>query len=121
MSYEQILEIIELLKTTYLSYEEIGKQYGFEARTISRINRGIYHKQANETYPIRIGKLGNNTPKLSYEQVTEIIDLLINSTLSLRQIAKRFGVEYKDILGIKNGTTKLYRRKDLKYPLRSNN
>lgn len=117
----QVLEIIELLKTTYLSYEEIGRQYGVEARTISRINRGIYHKQANETYPIRIGKLGNNTPKLSYKQVTEIIDLLVNSTLSLRQIAKRFGVEYKDILGIKNGTTKLYRRKDLKYPLRSNN
>lgn len=121
LSDKQVLEIIELLKSSYLSYEEIGSQYGVEARAISRINRGICHKQTNETYPIRIGKLGNNTPKLSYGQVTEIIDLLVNSTLSLRQIAKKFGVEYKDILGIKNGTTKLYRKKDLKYPLRSNN
>lgn len=121
LSDKQVLEIIELLKSSYLSYEEIGSQYGVEARAISRINRGIFHKQTSETYPIRIGKLGNNTPKLSYEQVTEIIDLLVNSTLSLRQIAKKFGVEYKDILGIKNGTTKLYRKKDLEYPLRSNN
>ena len=121
LSDKQVLEIIELLKSSYLSYEEIGSQYGIEARAISRINRGIFHKQTSETYPIRIGKLGNNTPKLSYEQVTEIIDLLVNSTLSLRQIAKKFGVEYKDILGIKNGTTKLYRKKDLEYPLRSNN
>ena len=121
LSDKQVLEIIELLKSSYLSYEEIGGQYGIEARAISRINRGIFHKQTSETYPIRIGKLGNNTPKLSYEQVTEIIDLLVNSTLSLRQIAKKFGVEYKDILGIKNGTTKLYRKKDLEYPLRSNN
>ena len=121
LSDKQVLEIIELLKSSYLSYEEIGSQYGVEARVISRINRCIFHKQTSETYPIRIGKLGNNTPKLSYEQVTEIIDLLVNSTLSLRQIAKKFGVEYKDILGIKNGTTKLYRKKDLEYPLRSNN
>lgn len=121
LSDKQVLEIIELLKSSYLSYEEIGSQYGVEARAISRINRGVFHKQTSETYPIRIGKLGNNTPKLSYEQVTEIIDLLVNSTLSLRQIAKKFGVEYKDILGIKNGTTKLYRKKDLEYPLRSNN
>ena len=121
LSDKQVLEIIELLKSSYLSYEEIGSQYGVEARVISRINRGIFHKQTSETYPIRIGKLGNNTPKLSYEQVTEIIDLLVNSTLSLRQIAKKFGVEYKDILGIKNGTTKLYRKKDLEYPLHSNN
>ena len=102
LSDKQVLEIIELLKSSYLSYEEIGSQYGVEARAISRINRGVFHKQTSETYPIRIGKLGNNTPKLSYEQVTEIIDLLVNSTLSLRQIAKKFGVEYKDILGIKN-------------------
>lgn len=121
LSDKQVLEIIELLKSSYLSYEEIGSQYGVEARAISRINRGVFYKQTSETYPIRIGKLGNNTPKLSYEQVTEIIDLLVNSTLSLRQIAKKFGVEYKDILGIKNGTTKLYRKKDLEYPLRSNN
>lgn len=121
LSDKQVLEIIELLKSSYLSYEEIGSQYGVEARAISRINRGVFHKQTSETYPIRIGKLGNNTPKLSYGQVTEIIDLLVNSTLSLRQIAKKFGVEYKDILGIKNGTTKLYRKKDLEYPLRSNN
>ena len=121
LSDKQVLEIIELLKSSYLSYEEIGSQYGVEARAISRINRGVFHKQTSEAYPIRIGKLGNNTPKLSYGQVTEIIDLLVNSTLSLRQIAKKFGVEYKDILGIKNGTTKLYRKKDLEYPLRSNN
>ncbi len=121
LSNEQVLEIIHLLKTTYLSFEDIGEIYQVEARAISRINRGICHKQPNESYPIRLGKLGNNIPKLSYEQVTEIIKLLLYSKLSLRQIAKKFNVEYKDILGIKNGSTKLYRRKEMKYPLRPNN
>ena len=71
-------------------------------------------------YPIRLGQVGASV-KLTYEQVTEIIDDLMNTNLSLRKIAITHGCEYKDVLGIKNGTTKLYRRRGLTYPLRPNN
>ena len=114
-----IAEIIQLLKTTYRSFESIGTQYGVEARTISRINRGLLHRQEIE-YPIRLGRVGASV-KLTYEQVTEIINDLINTNLSLRAIASAHNCEYKDVLGIKNGTTKLYRRRGLTYPLRPNN
>lgn len=121
LTSDDVQEIIKILKYTYRSFESIGQQYGIEARAISRINRGIFHKQDNEIYPIREGKIGNNTPKLTYEQVTEIIKLLLDTNLSLREIASRFSCEYRDILNIKNGTTKLYRRRELTYPLRKNN
>lgn len=119
LTSSQILEIVQLLKYTYRSYEDIAKQYGVEYRTIGRINKGIFHHNKTEQYPLRDGKMTSIPPKFTYEQVTDIIRLLIHTPLSLREIAKRFNAEYVDILKIKNGTTKVYRRRDLTYPLRS--
>lgn len=121
LTNQDVKDIIKLLKFTYRTFEDIGVQYGVEARTISRINKGLFHKDEHQEYPIRIWKATSSPLKLTYEEVSEIIFLLVSTRLSLREIAKRFGVEYKDILNIKNGTTKAYRRKDLTYPLRSNN
>ena len=114
-------EIIYILKNSYRSYENIAKQFNVEYRAISRINRGILHKRDNEEYPIRIGKFGSKNLKFYYEQVTEIINLLQSTDKSLREIARIFNCEYRDILEIKNGTKLIYRRKELTYPLRSNN
>lgn len=119
LNSNQVAEIIRLLESTYRSFESIGAQYGVEARTISRINRGLLHKRDIE-YPIRLGQVGVSV-KLTYEQVTEIINDLTTTNLSLRKIANAHDCEYKDVLGIKNGTTKLYRRRGLTYPLRPNN
>lgn len=121
LTKKEVAEIISILKTTYRSFEDIGKEYQVEARTISRINKGEYHKKEEEIYPIREGKLGNHLPKLTYIQVSEIIELLQSTKISLREIARRYDCDYRDILGIKNGTTKLYRRRGLTYPLRANN
>jgi group I intron endonuclease len=121
LSQTEVDEIYLLLKYTYRSYESIGQQYGVEARAISRINRGIFHKKDNEIYPLREGKIGSVPPKLTYEQVTSIISQLQSTSKSLREIARDFDVDYKDILDIKNGTTKLYRRRGIAYPLRPNN
>ena len=121
LTNDNIQEIISILKYTYRSYESIGQQYGVEARTIAKINKGIFHKQESEIYPIRESKLGSISPKLTYEEVSDIIGLLLDTNLSLREIARQFNCDYKDILNIKNGTTKLYRRHGLTYPLRANN
>lgn len=117
----EVEEIILILKNTYRSYENIAQQFNVEYRTISRINRGLLHRKEGEHYPIREGKLGSKPPKFTYEQVTDIIFYLVHTEESLRSIAKKFSGEYRDILNIKNGTTKLYRRRDLTYPLRANN
>ena len=119
LSVSDIEEITTILRYTYRSFESIGQQYGVEARTISRINRGLAHHRDIE-YPIREAQVGKNN-KLTYEQVTNIICDLLDTNFSLREIGLRNSCEYRDVLNIKNGTTKLYRRKELTYPLRPNN
>lgn len=121
LSKTEALEIINLLKFTYLSYEEIGKKYNVEARAISRINKGTYHKNSNENYPIRNYANKSKKPKLTYEQVTEIINLLVNSNMSISKIAKQYAVGSNIIIGIKSGNNKMYKRAEYAYPLRKNN
>ena len=119
-SEEQIEEIKYLLKYTYRTYTNIAEQYGVESNIIGRINRGESYKDLNESYPLRKGKAYENTP-LSYVEVSEIIEILINTDLSLRKIASLYQVSYPTIQAIKNGSIKLYRREGLEYPLRLNN
>ena len=117
---EQIKEIIEILKTTYRLYEDIGKQYNVSLSTIKKINSGEVHKQNNESYPIRKYK-NSGTPNCTYAQVTEIIELLITTNMSCNQISKCYNINLQTIYMIKNGTAKRYRRDGYKYPLRKNN
>ena len=116
-----IEEIIYALKFSYSSYEDIGKRYGVEGRTISRINNGTYHKQDDISYPIRQYRATKNAGQLTYHQVLEIIELISTTKISLRQIALQYNVTPNIIIGIKNGSTKMYRRDNLVYPLRANN
>jgi len=116
-----IKDIIKLLKYTYRSYKDIGEQFEVNYVTIRNINNGKTYKQNNIEYPIRKWKATRHPGKFTYEQITEIIYLLQNSLLSLREIAQKYECDYRDILYIKNGTTKMYRREELTYPLRPNN
>src|SRR5574344_1116713 len=49
----QVLEIIDLLKTTTLGNQEIAKEYNVSENTICGINTGYYWFQDNIDYPIR--------------------------------------------------------------------
>ena len=53
---EQILMIINLLKTTKLTFEEISQQTGYDYRNLFKINSGELWKMDNETYPLRTPK-----------------------------------------------------------------
>jgi transposase len=57
---------------------------------------------------------------LSKDDVNQIIRVIVQTTLSYRNIANQFGVSLATVLNIKNGVKK-YRRTELNYPLRSNN
>lgn len=116
-----VQDIIQLLKFTFRSYKDIAQQFGVEYRAIKRINSGELHKQDNIKYPIRTWRATKNTPKFTYEQVTEIIYLLQKTDFSLREIAKKYDAEYRDISAINNGIVKMYKREGLTYPLRKRN
>ena len=120
LTEDNVNDIIEILKYSYRGYDEIGSQYGVKGSTIKQINAGTIHKRSDESYPIR--KYNNSgKPDLTYEQVTELSELLLNTKISCNQLAKQFNVPLNTIYGVNNGTSKRYKRDYYKYPLRKRN
>lgn len=50
---QQFNEIVDLLKNSKLTFENIAQKYSLNKRTINRINNGYTHKLLNEDYPLR--------------------------------------------------------------------
>ena len=109
--------IIELLKYTYRFNGDIARDFGVEVHVITRINNGTTHHRDNIQYPIRNWK-SSGVILFTYEQVTEIIETLLNTNESINSIAKRYNVSHSAIAGINRGTSKKYFREGLSYPLR---
>lgn len=118
LDQESVDLIIDLLRYSYFLNGEIARMFGVEVHAISKINDGIAHHREGVAYPIRKWK-SCGTMLFTYEQVTEILDLLQNSDMSMNQIAKRYNVYVQSIMMINNGSSKKYRREGVKYPIRS--
>ena len=117
LSDEQVEEIVEILQHTYRQYADIAKQYDISISAVKQINSGDCHPLSCISYPIRSYK-NSGTPACTYDQVTEIGDLLMNTDISCGQLAKIFNVDLQTIYIINNGNAKRYRRDELNYPLR---
>lgn len=118
LTEEDVDLIIELLKNTYFFNGKIARMFNVEVHAISDINQGFTHRKNDIQYPIRNWKSCGKTP-LTYEQVTDVIDLIKTSQLSLNKIAKQYNVNISVIQMINNGSAKKYRRDNIKYPIRS--
>lgn len=118
LSDEQVDEIIHTLKYSYTQYGEIARKYGVKISSIKYINSGATHHRDNESYPIRKYK-NSGRPVLTYEQVTEIIELLKTTNISMRKIAKMYNLsQHGEIVIINNGSSLRYRRDNEEYPIR---
>lgn len=117
LTENDIDSIIDLLKFTYRFNGDIAREYGVSPKTINEINKGIIHHRNNISYPIRNWK-SSGVILFTYEQVTEIIDALLNTNKSINSIAKRYNVSFNSIANINRGTSKKYYREGLSYPLR---
>jgi group I intron endonuclease len=117
LTEEDVSTIIDLLKYTYFLNGEIARRFNVEVHTISDINSGKSRKRDGVCYPIRNWK-SSGVIIFTYEQVTEIIDLLKNTDLSLSEIAKKYNVYIQPIQQINNGSAKKYRRNGTAYPIR---
>ena len=117
LTEEDVDDIINILKYTYRFNGDIAREYGVEVHTISKINSGMTHRQDNIQYPIRNWK-SSGVILFTYEQVTEIINALSNTSESINSIAKRYNVDRRAIENINRGTSKKYYRDGLSYPLR---
>ena len=117
LTEEDVDNIIDILKYTYRFNGDIAREYGVEVHTISDINKGNSHHRKNIQYPIRNWK-SSGIILFTYEQVTDIINLLLNTNKSIAFIAKKYNVNRRAIESINRGTSKKYFREGLSYPLR---
>ena len=94
--------------------EQIAKEYNVDPSNLSEINTGKAHRVDWLTYPIRKGRaqdvLKNN--------VDEIVNLLLNTQIPQKDIARKFNVSASSISSINKGLS--YKRDNLSYPLRDN-
>lgn len=106
---------------------DIAKKYSISETAISGINNGERYYNPNLIYPLREDtrfKKGAKAPKgveshlakFNQTQIDEIYELLANSNLSLRDIAKKYNVSYTVISAINRGLR--YNYSDFTYPIR---
>lgn len=115
LNKEQILNLINDLKYTNLSYLQLSKKYNIPTSTIGSINYGESYKMDIIDYPIR--EKQNKPGKLSDEEVNEIIKLLETTYDSYEEIGNRFGVEARAIARINKGY--FHKQDNIKYPIRN--
>lgn len=116
-------QIIEALKKQDMSANEIGRLFNVPSFTIGSINRGTHSvcRKIKEDYPIRKKPYRNPSNKIfSSFQLNQIVDLLLNTSLSLEEIAQRMGVTKSTIKSINAGGNYHNNLPAYKFPLRQN-
>lgn len=105
--------IITDLKNSSMAFSEICIKYNISDCTLWRINNGLTY-ETKENYPIRPCK----ARKLNENDVRQIIHLLQDTRLTLKQIGELFNVTDVTINTINQGKTKLWYHLSNKYPIR---
>lgn len=105
---EQIIEIKNKLKQG-ISFIDIEKEYNISSSFISSINHGNYFYDDRESYPL-------SKYYKEDKDYDELIDLLLNSSLTLSDIAKQLNISYATIKKINAGTLRKGLYPD--YPIR---
>lgn len=126
LSDEQALEVIDLLKNSFLTQKEIAEKFNVQDFIIKYINHGISHYNPDIKYPIREKYLGaklksarkNNYNLITNELLLEIHNLLLSSKLTYEEIALKLNINPKLMSTINTGRYDYYKLKGYEYPLR---
>lgn len=112
---EKIKQIVYSLKYELdKTIKDISKEYNVDLSQVSEINSGRLHPIPNTKYPIREGKVTNPI----FSHVDEVIDLLKNTNIPQKDIARQFNVSVACISSINKGNS--YRKDNIEYPIRKN-
>ena len=115
LSEEKFKQLVYSLKYEYdKNFDDLSKEYSLDKSCISEINQGISYHKDWLTYPLRKGKTKNPL----YSCWKDIIDLLKNTNLQQKDIAKQFNVGCAAVSNINLGRS--YRQNNLEYPIRKN-
>lgn len=110
---QEIRELKELLKTTNISFEELAQKYNYSVSSILKINNGKIWFNEHDVYPLRIDK---RNKKYYLDRALLIIDDLLNTKLTQKEIAKKYGVSRSCVTMINIGENN--KQPGLTYPLR---
>ena len=118
---EEIDKVIDLLKNTSKTFQEIADECEMSLTHIYNINVGERRKRDNIQYPIRDPKTkGTRGLIFTQEQVKEIHEYILNNPLEkFKDIAEKFHCTDFTIRNINQGKTKAYILEGYTYPLRS--
>lgn len=108
---QDVREIYDLLLNSTKPQYEIAKEYEISQTLLSNINLGLkYCLEGDYKYPLR------KNYKTSLKDYKELIDLLINTDLSYKEIAKKLNMAESTVKKINYG--KLQFDPDMSYPIR---
>ena len=113
---EEVNNIYMLLKEGQLTIREISKKINVSESIISSINIGQCFRRENESYPLRQKVYSKTRHVLKENELIELINDLVNTTISFSEISKKYNIGITTVHNINKGRT---RKKDnLLYPLR---
>ena len=118
---DEIDKIIELLRDTNMSFQEIAKECDVSLTHVYNINIGARRRRDGIKYPIRDNKTkGTKGLKFSQEECKNIHDYILNNpTEKMKDIAIHFNCDVTTLRRMSRGETKAYRLEGYNYPLRS--
>lgn len=109
--------ILQDLINTQLKQVEIAKKYQVSSQCVSDINQGKKYKQKGVNYPIREKQFDGKTC-LTPNELKDIYHDLKNTSISINQLAEKYGISAAAIRNINRGLTKKYHNPNIQYPIR---
>lgn len=113
---DSITKIKQLLKTSEITFTDLAKQFNTYRECIARINTGRYAYDNNENYPLRITRDWRVVPQETKEQIAKEI---LNSKITLKDLAKKYKVSEHLVQQINSGESNL--QGEYNFPLRKTN
>lgn len=111
-SQQEVDYVIDQILNTSKQLKEIAQETGYDYSTIKRIQAGKLWRKDSLNYPLR-KETGREYQKARAEM---IIEDLLNTSLTQKQIAEKYGCARTTVTAINNGNNN--RRENLQYPLR---
>lgn len=113
LTEQELFQLYQDLQEDLDSYKVLAKKYGFVSeQSIRDINKGIIYNRPNIQYPLRLDR--NTKAQL---RAKEIIELLLNTSLSFQEIAEKVNTPYSYVMNINAG--RRCKIEGISYPVRS--
>ena len=114
-SPEEIENIHQEILSQKMNFEKLAEKYHCGAQVISKINRGDIKAYRLEHYSYPLVDTSNQNLIL-FDAQKELVELLLNSALSMAEIANKLNLSYSQVRNFNAGL--YFHQEGLEYPLK---